>query len=289
MKAFNRRNTIMAVLAVALVAALVIGGTMALLTDKEEVTNTFTVGDLDITLTEPDYPSPEPRDNRPGDNFPKNPTVTALYGDGFMRTIVEFVDLTTNVTITDPVPLAKIWDTIYYTADYGTATTVLPLDSDGKDVPLALQKSEAALAALVTAGTISKFNGVAFVLDTARSEPGREVYRYIKAASDATPADVFEEGATAVLFNAIVIPSDWDHEDLTLLGSYKIVITAEAIQADNFADQATAFAALDDARGITPPVPVNSEDPADPAEDPAEGDDTGTDTGADTDTGGVAA
>ena len=38
---------------VLLVAALVIGGTLAYFTDTEEATNTFTVGNVDITLTEP--------------------------------------------------------------------------------------------------------------------------------------------------------------------------------------------------------------------------------------------
>ena len=48
-----------------LVGALGIGGTIAYMTDNESVTNTFTVGKIDVDLTEPSYPgndSPDVKD-----------------------------------------------------------------------------------------------------------------------------------------------------------------------------------------------------------------------------------
>lgn len=64
---------------VLLVAALVIGGTLAYFTDTETKTNTFTVGNVDITLTEPNWKN----DNAkliPGRVIAKDPTITLKSG-----------------------------------------------------------------------------------------------------------------------------------------------------------------------------------------------------------------
>ena len=70
-----------------LIASLVIGGTLAYLTSSDEVTNTFTMGDVEISLTESDWvPADNPGDGMlPGDTVDKNPTVTELKGDSYMR------------------------------------------------------------------------------------------------------------------------------------------------------------------------------------------------------------
>ena len=147
------KSTIIGLLLVALIAALAIAGTMAYLKDEQEVTNTFTVGDLELSLTEPDYPEPAPKDLAPGDCFPKNPTVAALKGDGYMRVTVEMIDLATNLRITDEARLALIWGTVFYAKDYDSTlpgSEALPLDRDGRDVPKELQKT--GLKLLLAAG-----------------------------------------------------------------------------------------------------------------------------------------
>ena len=71
-----------------LVAAIAIGGTVAWLVDKtESVTNTFTFGDIDITLTETDAVEDsngnfekEYTDLVPGATVPKDPKVTVTNG-----------------------------------------------------------------------------------------------------------------------------------------------------------------------------------------------------------------
>ncbi|HPX93367.1 MAG TPA: SipW-dependent-type signal peptide-containing protein [Bacillota bacterium] len=69
------------VIAVALVAILAIGlvVTIAYFTDKKDVTNTFTVGNLKIDLTEPNFPEAPPK-LLPGTEIPKDPTVKLLAG-----------------------------------------------------------------------------------------------------------------------------------------------------------------------------------------------------------------
>lgn len=62
-----------------LVGALGIGGTIAYMTDNESVTNTFTVGKIDVDLTEPSYPgndSPDVKDLVPNQEVQKDPKIT---------------------------------------------------------------------------------------------------------------------------------------------------------------------------------------------------------------------
>ena len=68
-----KKNTLALVLALTLLVAGVVGGTLAWLTDQtDEVKNTFTVGDINIGLTETtaDYKMV------PGNTIAKDPTVT---------------------------------------------------------------------------------------------------------------------------------------------------------------------------------------------------------------------
>jgi predicted ribosomally synthesized peptide with SipW-like signal peptide len=73
----NKKKTIIA--ALVLLLLLAIGGVMAYFTDQEEVKNTFTVGKVDITLTEPTWDSTgktKAESMMPGDVIEKDPTVT---------------------------------------------------------------------------------------------------------------------------------------------------------------------------------------------------------------------
>ena len=74
-----KKKIIAVCLIVALAATAVIGGTLAYFTDKDAKTNTFTVGNVDITLTEPNWTSTGSQDAPevyPGEPLAKDPTVT---------------------------------------------------------------------------------------------------------------------------------------------------------------------------------------------------------------------
>lgn len=62
------------VAAVLLISACAIGGSLAWLSDSKAVTNTFTTGDINITLQEPNYK--DPAKIYPGAEIKKDPTVT---------------------------------------------------------------------------------------------------------------------------------------------------------------------------------------------------------------------
>jgi len=62
-------------LVVALIATAAIGGTFAYFTDTDKATNEFTVGNVDIELTEPNWAEEEKEDVYPGERLAKDPTV----------------------------------------------------------------------------------------------------------------------------------------------------------------------------------------------------------------------
>ena len=73
----NAKKKIVSIaLAAALAATAIVGSSLAYFTDTEEKTNTFTVGNVDITLTEPNWGANISKDLIPGKTIPKDPTIT---------------------------------------------------------------------------------------------------------------------------------------------------------------------------------------------------------------------
>lgn len=72
-----KKKILTAALAVCMLATLVIGVSLAYFTDTESKTNTFTVGNVDITLTEPNWLGDSADAVRliPGKTIAKNPTI----------------------------------------------------------------------------------------------------------------------------------------------------------------------------------------------------------------------
>ncbi len=91
-----KKKIISTILVAALAATAVIGGTLAYFTDTEEKTNVLTVGNVDITLTEPNWDesgSKDAEDAYPGEPLAKDPTVTNVGANPcFVRVQVEWDD-----------------------------------------------------------------------------------------------------------------------------------------------------------------------------------------------------
>lgn len=74
-----KKKILAIVLCVAMLAIAIVGGTMAYFTDNDAKTNTFTVGNVSIVLTEPKWDATgaaEAADVYPGEALAKDPTVT---------------------------------------------------------------------------------------------------------------------------------------------------------------------------------------------------------------------
>lgn len=91
-----KKKIIALCLVIALAATAVIGGTLAYFTDKEDATNTFTVGNVNITLTEPNWEGTGSQDAPevyPGEALAKDPTVKNVGANPcFVRIKVEGLD-----------------------------------------------------------------------------------------------------------------------------------------------------------------------------------------------------
>ena len=81
----KKKKTILA--ALVLLAVLVVGGAIAYFTDTDEKTNTFTIGNVDISLTEPNWDTTDSdsdgvpdasQDLMPGQSVVKDPTINNL-------------------------------------------------------------------------------------------------------------------------------------------------------------------------------------------------------------------
>lgn len=95
-------------LAASLAAVAVVGSSLAYFTDKDEKTNTLTIGNVDITLTEPGWDATgkeEAKEMYPGEAVAKDPTVTNNgKNPAFVRVKVEWpenVDLSYRTDYVD--------------------------------------------------------------------------------------------------------------------------------------------------------------------------------------------
>lgn len=224
----KRRNIIIACVIALAVLASAIGITLAYLTDSDSVTNTFTVGDLQVTLTEPNWEDGDGDGEIPGDTLVKDPTVLAEENDSYVRFVVRFIDSASGDVITNNARANKIMQTIRFDSTYNTANA-----TPGTGITADESYSLSDLTGIPNVNP-------EFTLDSEISSAGVKYYNY---------SSVLEEGDKATLFTNVVIPTDWGREDLEILGAYEIEVCVQAIQAANFENAAAAFSALNDATG----------------------------------------
>lgn len=206
------RKILVSLAALALVAALSIGGTIAYLTSTDEVVNTFTVGNVAIKLDEAKANtdgSLVPNAERvkansykllPGHTYNKDPMVTVLKDseDCYVKMTVTFTK-------------ANELDAIF--APTGAELTSI---FNGYDA----------------ANWIYKGN----TKDTTANTRTYEFWykEVVKSAATDTELDA--------LFDQIVVPGEITKEQLATIKDMKIIVNAYAIQADGFDTAADAWA-----------------------------------------------
>ena len=220
--------------AVLLVAASVLG-TMAYLTSTDTVTNTFTVGKVEIKLDETDVTNPNgPRVKAnsyklmPGTTYTKDPTVTVLKGseDSYVRMKVTFNNATKIIAIcTDP----------EYADEVTGTENAFPLIRMVKFVET----------------NAAKWDGIIpdNMVETEDMLAMPKYFAYDKTADTLTYIFYYRETVTAttadvvlpVLFDSITVPGWVTGEQLAELNNFKITVVAEAIQAGSFADADDAW------------------------------------------------
>lgn len=221
--------------AVLLVAASVLG-TMAYLTSTDTVTNTFTVGKVEIKLDETDVTNqtgPRVQANSyklmPGTTYTKDPTVTVKAGseESYVRMKVTFNNAKEIIALcTDP----------EFAGDGPTGVeNAFPLIRMVKFVET----------------NAAKWDGIIpdNMVDTEDMLADAKYFAYDETADTLTYIFYYRETVTAptadvvlpVLFDTIKVPEWVTGEQLAELNNFKITVIAEAIQAGSFADAADAW------------------------------------------------
>lgn len=209
-------------LCVAMLAIMLVSGTMAYFTDTQAKVNTFTMGKVDIELTEPSY-SPG-NDGKlkvfPGQIYSKDPTITVASDS-------EDCYLVATVTISQRANLYKLYENdTDVTKDWG-----LSLAGNGGLV----SGGVAAYAAVParennTSGTL--LGGKVFL--TYKEDVAADTITYTFYFKD-----IHEAGDVEVLFTEVAIPTIIDNGDLE--GDLTVTVNAYAIQAVGFDDVYEAF------------------------------------------------
>ena len=210
----TKSKALLLTLCAALLVAASVLGTMAYLTDTDTVTNTFTVGKVDIKLDEakvntdgtPIEGAARVTGNEyhllPGHTYTKDPTVTVLAGS-------ESSYIKMTVTFSKANELDAI-----FTPNGATLTSIF----NGYDA----------------ANWTYKGN----TKDAANNTRTYEFWYKDKVAT--TTADV----ALKALFTSITVPGTITGDQLKTIEGMTITVNAYAIQADGFADADAAWAAI---------------------------------------------
>lgn len=209
--------------AVLLVTASVLG-TMAFLTSTASVENTFTVGSVKITLDEAKVdangvavtPAERVAGNSyklmPGHTYTKDPTihVDAASEDCFIRAKVTLTNAKEWIAIATKYADNKVENIIKGTDDNMWWVSQPAVDNEKNTVTYTF----------------------VYKNESHTDELGKRIW---------TSAD----SKDLVLFDKIVMPGNLTNEELAGVGSSKITVVAEAIQADGFETEAAAWAAFD--------------------------------------------
>lgn len=211
-----------------LLVCVTIGATVAYLTSKDSVKNTFTVGKVAITLDEAQVdiegnpvpgtdanPNPRVKENSyklmPGHTYTKDPTihVDPASEDCFIRAKVTLTNAKEWIAIATKYADNKIENIIK-----GTDDNIWWVSQPAVDT---------------TKNTVT----YTFVYknESHTDELGKRIW---------TKAD----GTDLVLFNQIVMPDGLTNDELAGVANSEITIIAEAIQADGFETEAAAWKAF---------------------------------------------
>ena len=196
---------LIALCAVALIAGSA-AGAIAYLTDNEAVTNTFTVGNVEISLAETDVDN-DGKDYAnayhliPGESYVKDPKVTVLEGS-------ESAYIRMLVTVSDMEALkAAFPDAEYYDGEVFLLEKLVNWDSAN--------------------------------WDCVGYKNGTYEFRYVEPVA-APAADV----VLPALFSKITIPGEITNAELANLQNLEITVVAHAIQAAGFDSADAAWAAF---------------------------------------------
>lgn len=147
-----------------LAALAIAGGALAFFTDVETATNTFTVGDVEIKLTEPNWKPDENPPMTPGQEVDKDPTVT---NDGtipayvFMEVKVPYANVSVigeNGIKADPTDT----ELFTYTLNSGWVEVGTPVLADGVATHVYAYAADNEMTEVATGESVTLFETIKF-------------------------------------------------------------------------------------------------------------------------------
>jgi len=247
----NMKRILLTMVAAMLLVVMSVGGTLAYLqSTTEEVKNTFTVGHVTITLDEGDVWEAEDEGTEKADGTVVTEEDLGKHKDaGASRVQTNNYDLFPGHTYDKDPKIhvdAKSEDCYVVAKVTVTAKNITNLR---KQFAYAEGVNLLGLNGYVTGGVFadttlempddvkdgSVYESDTYILEQKANTADNTFYIYFKKPQVA--------GAELTLFTNIAIPETWTADDLANLDGLKIDVIAYAIQADQFTDVKTAFAA----------------------------------------------
>lgn len=196
-----KKKIFVVALAACLLILSVAGSSIAYFTDTAEYTNVFTAGNVNITLT------------AKGDDINNTNNILDIKDEGVYPSQIIEKNVTINNVGTENAYVAAI---ITLTDDNGDLATVINKDGTNNNIPVAIATFLGGLAP-----TGYKVN-VADIVEN-NNVVGYTIYLIKEEALTA-------QTGTAVLFEDIVIPADWDNDQMDAFEDLKIDVKAYATQ-----------------------------------------------------------
>ena len=269
----KKKSILMAAIAVMLVAVLVVGGTLAYFTDKDNATNTFTVGNVSIDLIESTYHR-EGNDNS-GDKDIPDPTHTAsgmkyvtdghkAFTDAEIKAdAAKYADYigTKGVGMVPGRGVAKCPYVINTGANAAYIRIRVMVPSAANNDFVAVENGGVITNQWCTTSMLSGefidgkgggWNGAPYIDKAAYTDENGvkyDVYTFVRneplAAGAMTEWNVWNFIGIDKTANTADIQKAIDAGAIAKDGTLHVLVQADAIQADGFANAAAAFTAFD--------------------------------------------
>lgn len=233
-------------LCVAMLAIMLVSGTLAYFTDEKEQTNTFTAGKVEITLDEAVVKLDENGDLvADGNNRVSSPNNPAPYHLFPAQSVVKDPTITLTAD-SEKAYMAAIITVKIPNADLdlmkgNTMNLVHPTHEDMLMVGGLLDGTEYVKTVTPKEHPLSGKNNMLVYGPTTYS-----IYQIPDSANETWKIYMFFEGAKPAgteitLFETIEVPSGWDNEEMAVIDDMTIEVAAYAAQANGFADCYTAM------------------------------------------------
>lgn len=253
MKAKTKTKALlMSLCAVLLVAASVLG-TMAYLTDSKDVKNTFTVGNVAITLDEAKVDDNGNAIDKQGKRVTNLADAERVPGNAYK--LLPGHTYTKDPTVTVLAPSVESYVRMKVTFNKASALIAMCTNPDWEeDAPTEIKNAWPLLYMVNFTDESVKWDGIIMdnMFESENMLNNTKYCVYDKAADTLTFYYYYTETVAAIdadvklatLFDSIKVPEWANNDQLKALQGFEINVVAEAIQADGFANADAAWAAF---------------------------------------------